>query len=469
MKTFRIFLLLFISIVWHTGLKSQPGKPFIENFSPDIYQNDYTSGPQNFGIFQDNCGIIYIANVDGVLEYDGINWRMIPGTDLDVRNFDKDKSGRIYCGGINEVGFFQADKTGKVFYHSLMNYLSAEKSYFSILQTKIVGDKVFFLSDNILFCWDGNSIRQFKDNLNFRKMFLINDKLYLTKTSNGLFEMEHDSLILVPNTTDFGTLPIRAIFPADKSDELKGYVFTANNGILLYDGKNLHKVNNKLNDILKTLNVTTVIKLDNGYMAIGTQSSGIFIADENLNIIKIIDESLGLLDNNIRSLMVDKDGSIWAGLNYGISKIDYPYCITFFDKSLGIKGTVQKIYKDGENLYLATSLGILKYIDDGNDKFYFKKIFPINDNVWDLMNYHGNFLVATDHGVVIANGESIKLISNELDKSLVLYESKLFAGRIFIGLDNGLASIKYDHGKFVYEGRIEGINYRVRSILETDD
>jgi class 3 adenylate cyclase/ligand-binding sensor domain-containing protein len=300
-------------------------------------------------------------------------------------------------------------------------------------------------------------------------MFLINDKLYLTKTSNGLFEMEHDSLILVPNTTDFGTLPIRAIFPADKSDELKGYVFTANNGILLYDGKNLHKVNNKLNDILKTLNVTTVIKLDNGYMAIGTQSSGIFIADENLNIIKIIDESLGLLDNNIRSLMVDKDGSIWAGLNYGISKIDYPYCITFFDKSLGIKGTVQKIYKDGENLYLATSLGILKYIDDGNDKFYFKKIFPINDNVWDLMNYHGNFLVATDHGVVIANGESIKLISNELDKSLVLYESKLFAGRIFIGLDNGLASIKYDHGKFVYEGRIEGINYRVRSILETDD
>src|ERR1035438_4514059 len=155
MKTFRISILIFISIVWHTSLKSQPGKPFIENFSPDIYQNDYTSGPQNFGIIQDNCGIIYIANVDGILEYDGINWRMIPGTDIDIRNFDKDKSGRIYCGGTNELGFLEADKMGKVFYHSLVNYLSAEKPYFSILQTKVVGDNVFFLSDNILFCWDG--------------------------------------------------------------------------------------------------------------------------------------------------------------------------------------------------------------------------------------------------------------------------------------------------------------------------
>ena len=57
--------------------QSQIGIPFIQNYSPKVYKQD----PQNWSIGQDKRGIMYFGNSNGLLEYDGINWRL-----LTVRN-----------------------------------------------------------------------------------------------------------------------------------------------------------------------------------------------------------------------------------------------------------------------------------------------------------------------------------------------------------------------------------------------
>ena len=47
------------------------GRPFIKNFS----SKEYKTTPYNYGILQDNRGLIYVANYAGVLIYDGVDWR----------------------------------------------------------------------------------------------------------------------------------------------------------------------------------------------------------------------------------------------------------------------------------------------------------------------------------------------------------------------------------------------------------
>ena len=37
----------------------------------------YKAAPQNWAIQQDKRGVLYIGNNEGVLEYDGVSWRLI--------------------------------------------------------------------------------------------------------------------------------------------------------------------------------------------------------------------------------------------------------------------------------------------------------------------------------------------------------------------------------------------------------
>ncbi|MEZ4702581.1 MAG: hypothetical protein R2834_19765, partial [Rhodothermales bacterium] len=56
------------------GAWSMAGKFFMRQFGNDVYRADR----QNWDIVQDAHGLMYFGNNHGVLEYDGIEWALIP-------------------------------------------------------------------------------------------------------------------------------------------------------------------------------------------------------------------------------------------------------------------------------------------------------------------------------------------------------------------------------------------------------
>ncbi|MCP4398153.1 MAG: hypothetical protein GY801_12755, partial [bacterium] len=50
------------------------GSFYMQNFSPE----DYDAHAQNWDIAQSPEGLLYVANGSGMLEYDGVSWRLIP-------------------------------------------------------------------------------------------------------------------------------------------------------------------------------------------------------------------------------------------------------------------------------------------------------------------------------------------------------------------------------------------------------
>ncbi len=103
----------------------------------------YGAGLQNWDIKQDKNGIIYLANNEGLLTFDGRNWNLYPLPNKTiVRSVEVGTDGRIYVGGQDEMGYFIPTESGRLKYHSLTHFIPVKDQSFGD-----VWDIVFFKND----------------------------------------------------------------------------------------------------------------------------------------------------------------------------------------------------------------------------------------------------------------------------------------------------------------------------------
>src|SRR5882762_6862540 len=87
------------------------GIPDIVNYSREVY----SAGTQNRGIVQDKSGVLYFANYEGLLSFDGTYWKSYPLPNKTVvRSVAIGKDNKIYAGGQDDFGYFSPDKNGKL-------------------------------------------------------------------------------------------------------------------------------------------------------------------------------------------------------------------------------------------------------------------------------------------------------------------------------------------------------------------
>lgn len=82
----------------------------------------YLVGQQNWMIDQGANGWLYIANTNGLLEYDGVYWNLYPANNRIVRSI-KVTGDRIYTGGSSEFGYFTPQPDGILTYKSLSHHI----------------------------------------------------------------------------------------------------------------------------------------------------------------------------------------------------------------------------------------------------------------------------------------------------------------------------------------------------------
>ena len=76
MKRILFISCMFIScsqILFSQNTSRELGIPYMRNYTP----KDYDAFAQNWAIVQDKRGVMYFGNGNGVLEYDGVSWRLI--------------------------------------------------------------------------------------------------------------------------------------------------------------------------------------------------------------------------------------------------------------------------------------------------------------------------------------------------------------------------------------------------------
>src|ERR1017187_2391829 len=124
------------------GFSPETGSLVLRAYSRD----EYHASPQNWAIAQDRRGIMYFGNTTGVLEFDGVSWRLIPLSNGSfVRSLATDNQGTIFAGGQGVFGYLRPGKSGAMEFVSLLDRIPREDRHFSdVWRILPMADGVYF-------------------------------------------------------------------------------------------------------------------------------------------------------------------------------------------------------------------------------------------------------------------------------------------------------------------------------------
>src|SRR5882757_9715787 len=197
-KRLLTILLMVFSI---TPALSQNGIliPEIINFSKKVY----SSGNQNRAIGQDKRGLLYFANADGLLVFDGTYWKTYPLPNGSIVRSLTVAGDRIYVGGQQEIGYFFFDGKGVLSYRSLKNLIPPGETEFSdVWHVVQFQDDIFFRSNKRIFRYHDGKITAFKS-INWGFLGVNRGLLIAQEYDKGLMIFKDQSWQPLPTKYDF--------------------------------------------------------------------------------------------------------------------------------------------------------------------------------------------------------------------------------------------------------------------------
>ena len=182
---------------------SQPvniGIPPMRNFS----KKEYKAGTQSWDAAQDSRGVMYWANNDGLLKFDGTNWICLPvANHTIVRSVAIDTADRIFVGAQSEFGYFSPAGNGHLVYQSLIHLLPSEyKSFEDVWDIILLGKEVFFRTNHIVFQYANGQIKAYPQKSEIHSMFLLPAGLIIQQDSFRLSLFQNGSFQTYTNIPD---------------------------------------------------------------------------------------------------------------------------------------------------------------------------------------------------------------------------------------------------------------------------
>ncbi len=463
MKKIFIFLnFVFLSFITYT-------QEFISSaYHKNFEVNEYNAQPQNWEVIQDDRGMMYFANADGVLEYDGKNWRKIK-TNFAVRCIALDGKGRIYVGGQGNFGYLAPNKIGEMKYFSISSRMdiSKLKSPPDVWYIKIKNNEVYFQiikkilkfspysNEDSIFDDSKNNldkIKVFKTKKEFTSIFNLKNKIIALENDGYLSYLENNKLIETPYN--------KFLFKKENVKDLNEFddnklLISVNKKLLIYDEEKDTLLNFKTeaDDFFKKNLIYCCKRISDNKFSIGTRNGGVVIINKNGKVLDIFNKENILQDNTCFNQM-HKDGISWLTLNIGISKIETGSAFRFLGEKNNVGSPILSMIKHKKILYISTFAGIsyleMDKIKDKTKKIKFIEIPNTIQPVWDFQEFYTKkdtilFAGKTD-GLFIVKKTGLEKISS--NSYITIKESLLDRNKLFAGSRKKVELLEYKNSKF---------------------
>ncbi|ELR70301.1 hypothetical protein C900_03986 [Fulvivirga imtechensis AK7] len=420
---------------------------FIKNYN----RKDYQASIANFGITKDSNGIIYVANYNGVLLFNGQNWNVVnlPSSST-AYSIASDTNDRVFVNLKDDFGYLTADKKGNLEFISLAKEVPGNIKVSGI--SKIISTEagVYFFSKEVIFLLDNNgTITSIEAGMNSFGYTLheLNGKAtciqenvglisFISDTPDVLFQHE-----IIPNTS-----PITYISHLSHDTLVLG---TASNGLYkMANGQSL-KVSTDISQYLSsnTLYTGAIIEQgDSSIFAFGTFKNGVIISDNHLKGFSIVNKNTGLQSNMIRGLTMDKNSGLWTAMQEGISRIEINSPWKHWNEEDGVKGTPWDIIRFNNTLYVGTTTG-LYFMQDN----LFLPVVNLSSKIWSLgtINKKGvkTLLAGSESGLYeIVNNTAEKIL--HIPGITKIYTPPQSPEKIIVASNNGISEVFFHDGYY---------------------
>ncbi|WP_456424817.1 sensor histidine kinase [Rhodocaloribacter sp.] len=442
------------------------------HFSPEVYGAYH----QNWAVTQDRRGVVYVANRDGVLEYDGVEWRLIR-TATTVRSLAADARGGIYGGLQGDFGYLKPDSLGVLRFVSLLPEVDpSARDFKDVWGTHVAPDGIYFQTGPYVFLWDGKRMKHWSSTsrFGFGTSFVVHGRFFVREAGVGLKENVGGDLRLVKGGDRFAKTRIYVMVPYDKNKIL---IVTREEGAFLYDGISFFSFPTEIDSYLRQFQLYHGAALPGHMFALATLGGGVVIIDAQGRLVEILDQPDELPDGVVNYVYPDAEGGLWLALhNSGIMRIAAPSKVTRFDSRLGLEGAIYDIVRHRDTLYVTTqgSAGLYRLnpifplSERGHQRSSFGPVTGVPRS-WTMASADSVLFVATDEGVYRVSGREGHSIETKARASTyVLLKSEAHPALIYVGRRDGLELLRYTEAGWRLKP-VEGVEEDIRSMVEEED
>ncbi|MES1241869.1 MAG: diguanylate cyclase [Acidobacteriota bacterium] len=448
-------------------LAAEHGYPLIQPYVP-VHPG---AESQSFDLTRDAKGVLYVANLGGALAYDGAWWRLVEiGKGKIAFSIAAGAEGRVGVGGIDELGYLMPETDGSLHFVSLAGLLAPEdRRLGQIMQVRAVGKGFLFTTKTRLLLWDGAALRTvatFPGDRPYAASFEAGSEVYVW-TREGLKRLAAGRLVPVPGGEIFAGRRVDQVLPAE------GGLLVSVRGeglFLLRDGADPSATPfaPEASRWAVEAKVIDGLRLRDGRWVLGSLLGGFLLLRPDGGVDQVVDTSVGLPDDMVAGLAVDREGSLWVGLNSGLARVEVASPLSLVDDRSGLKGSVYAIARHRGDLWVATSAGLFTSAGAGSGGaglMRMRAVPGIPPSAWSLLSVGDDLLVGTVYGVYLADAQGARALPWSWSTVYTLVPSS-DPDRVWVGFESGLAALRRHGTEWRLEGRVEGVTAEVRTLVE---
>jgi hypothetical protein len=384
---------------------------------------------------------------------------------LGIRSFVKDTKGRIFYAGL-DFGYLEADPRGETRAVSLLHLIPEE------LRSGLVIMSMHFLDGQILIQSPGHifrlelaedlaltSLKSWSTETRFSFSFVNEGKYYIQQAERGLFSLEGENVNMIPHTEIFGKDLLNVVLPYEMDGKKFLLLGGRDTGFYLFEGGNLKKIPTEIDPLIQEGNSLYSAKPHQGNYILSFLGAGIVIMNPKGEIIKRIGSDQGLPSDVVVGTYFDQNEGLWALTEDGMARIAINSPILSFGKDLGISSAVLSIQKKGEELYLGTNTGLVKFERKDNQ---FRPVAQIDNYALNNLWADGEDLILPGRQLqLLRGGKAIRLDGpKEGGRLFTVLIPKNNPNLLLVGATNGL--LVYQRGlskeyPWEYRGKVPGI------------
>ncbi|MDX9748776.1 MAG: triple tyrosine motif-containing protein [Paludibacter sp.] len=381
--------------------------PVVRNFS----RKEYRSGTQNWAIAQDNDNIMYFANNEGLLIFDGKNWKTVPirnGTNVRSLVFDGDK--RLYASTFNEFGYFGRSSDGTIQYYSLSEPLGVKHAGSNELYTiHLNSSQVYFQGEKTIYKYNGTEALPIPFNHRIETSDIVNNILFVAGQNAGLFMLNGSMFVRIPGSELLTGKKIVSLLPFQTNKVL---VVTAFDGVYLYDGLSVVPFVTGVESFLRS-NQVFCAATNGKKLVFGTVQRGIAIQNLYDNEVMYVNTFSGLQNNTVLSMAFDNMENLWLGLDKGIDYVLLNTPVSNIFGTYSLYGSGYSSHIRNNKIYFGTNQGL--YISsypliNRPEPIQLQMIRGMEGQVWCLKEIDNTLFCGDDQGAFIIHSDRVEQI-----------------------------------------------------------
>jgi DNA-binding CsgD family transcriptional regulator len=385
-----------ILLFWPIFLKvfAQETPPLI-NYPASLYK----AHNQNWAISQRKDNVIYAANSDGLMEFDGAAWKLHPLPDGQIvrtvlcdevvikaapgktNPITSSREQRVYVGGFSEFGYWKKEQDGQLRYYSL-----SKKANFASLRTEEIWhilktpEHIYFQSFAKIYRYDGKKLEEIPASGNFMFMRYVHGRILVQMIGKGIYELKGTRFVPLPGTDALSPTIVSSVLPLSNDRIL---ITTTKNGLYIWQNNLLTPWNIAISDALKRdiINRAIVLRKDSS-LVFGTIQNGVYVVSAQGELKFRFNKETGLQNNTVLALHEDNRNQLWVGLDQGIDMIKMSSPVISYQTTDNPLGSTYTAAIWRGKLYVGSNKGV--FVKKWLSPEPFRPVIGLEGQTWTL-------------------------------------------------------------------------------------